>query len=183
MPKGDASPGRGVIALAFVIASAALLAMPGLRGWRKPRLASIAERGPARELTMTTIDGLPWRLSDQRGEVVAMNLWATWCGPCRAETPALVRLSHELEGSGLRVVGVSLDTGNQRVEHVRSFAAVYHVSYPLALPDPLSQLDQAVEGLPTTLLFDREGRLAMTYVGAIRANLFREDVEQLLAER
>ena len=114
---------------------------------------------------------------------MALNLWATWCGPCQEETPALARASRELAARGLRVIGVSLDSGSDRAARVRSFAQLYGVPYPLALPDALSQLDQAVEGLPTTLLFDREGRLAMTYVGAMREQEFRRQVELLLSER
>lgn len=177
----DSARGRAV-ALAFFVAAAGFLSLSGLRSRRAAGLTQ-AERGRQRALNLTTMDGGTWRLSEHRGEVVALNLWATWCGPCREETPALVHLSQEFAGSGLRVVGVSLDTGADRVERVRRFAAAYKVSYPLALPDPLSQMDQAIEGVPTTLLFDREGRLAMTYVGAVEERGFRRDLRVLLAER
>ena len=172
---------RHALAAGFVLA-AALLSVPRLRGCRETPLVPIADRGSARDLTFTTIDGVAWRMGEHRGEVVVVNLWATWCEPCRAETPSLVRLSHEFAGRGLHVVGVSLDVGGESVERVRRFAATYQVDYPLARADPLSQLDQAVEGLPTTLLFDREGRLAMTYVGAVREREFRRQVEVLLQE-
>ena len=165
-----------------LVVLAALLSERGVRGCRTVSLTPIAQRRAASELTFTTIDDAPWRMRDHRGEVVALNLWATWCEPCRAETPTLVQLSHEFAQRGVRMVGLSLDVGVGSVERVQRFAAAYHVAYPLALADPLSQLDQAVEGLPTTLLFDREGRLAVTYVGAVRERDFRRHVEVLLQE-
>ena len=164
--KVEAGRGRAV-ALVVFLASAGLVSLPGLRGCHAVRLTPVAERGRGRELQLTTMDGRAWRLGEQRGEVVLVNLWATWCGPCREETPGLERLSEEFAGRGLRVVGVSLDGGADRMELVRQFTAAYGVTYPLAMADPLSQLDQAIEGVPTTLLFDREGRLAATYVGVV----------------
>ena len=176
-------PGRGrAVALTIFLAATGLVSLPGLRGCHAVRLTPAAERGAGRELELTTMDGRAWRLGEQRGAVVLVDLWATWCGPCQEEAPGLERLSEEFAGRGLRVVGVSLDVGADRMERVRRFAAEYHVTYPLAMADPLAQLDQAIEGVPTALLFDREGRLAATYVGAVGERAFRRDVKALLAE-
>lgn len=187
MPEGadaEGAAGRGrAVALALFVTAAMALTLPGLRGCHAPKLTPATQRGPARNLDLTTIDGRPWQLRDYRGEVVVLNLWATWCAPCRSETPTLIRLSQQLGSRGLRVVGVSLDTGTDRGDRVRSFAASYGIPYPLALPDPLTQLDQAVEGVPTTMLFDRQGRLALTYIGAAEERTLRREAESLLAEQ
>ena len=157
-------------------------------GWVRERgrsagLTPVAERGQVRSLEFPLAADGVWRMSDQRGHVVAVNLWATWCGPCREETPMLVRLAREQAGTGLRVVGVSLDDGADRTEKVRAFAGQYDVPYPLAFPVPMSQIAAGLEGIPTTMLFDREGRLAKVYVGEARERAFREDVTALLRER
>ena len=109
-----------------------------------------------------------------------VNLWATWCPPCREETPLLVRLSKDYKAKGLEVVGVSLDQGGKGV--IEEFVAEYEVPYPILLPVPGSAITR-IEPIPTTLLVDRQGRLAKKYVGAVPESIIKKDVESLLAER
>ena len=80
------------------------------------------------------------------------------------------------------MIGVSLDTGPDKETNVRRFRETYRVMYPLASPDPLSQLESGLEGVPTTLLFDRHGRAAKVYVGEVRESSLRADVSRLLME-
>lgn len=94
----------------------------------------------------------------------------------------LNRVSQELEGRGFEMLGVSLDTRADKAAAVRGFRAAYHVRYPLAFPEAMSQIEAGLDGVPTTLLFDREGRAAKIYVGAVREQTLREDVETLLRE-
>ena len=132
-------------------------------------------------LTLATLAGGTWRLEEHRGEVVAINLWATWCGPCRDEIPMLTRLSHDLAPEGFRVVGISLDSGDRDAK-VRAFAHQLGISYPLAFPDPLSQMSAGMSALPTTILIDRRGRVARTYLGEVREDVLRSDFETLKRE-
>ena len=74
------------------------------------------ERRVMPELVMAQLDGGTWRTVDHRGQVVLLNYWATWCGPCWEETPGLVRLSREMGPKGLAVVGVAIDVLEQRRE-------------------------------------------------------------------
>ena len=150
-------------------------------GRRSGGITPVGERKAIAELVLTGLDGKTWRMSEHRGQVVLVNYWATWCGPCREEMPGLVRLSGELGPRGLAVVGVALDEGGE--EKVRRFVEELRVSYPIAMPEKLSQVEFGLGGLPATVLVDREGCVAKTYVGAVRERDFRVDVEKLLAEK
>jgi cytochrome c biogenesis protein CcmG, thiol:disulfide interchange protein DsbE len=131
-------------------------------------------------LVMERLDGGEWRMADHRGQVVLVNYWATWCGPCREETPGLVRLAQELGPRGLEVVGVSMDEGDRK--KVRDFVERFQVSYPVVFPEAMSQMGAGMEGLPTTILVDRKGRVAKIYVGAVRREDFNRDVNAVLGE-
>jgi cytochrome c biogenesis protein CcmG/thiol:disulfide interchange protein DsbE len=144
-------------------------------------IAPMADRRAMPELVMTQLDGGTWRMAEHRGQVVLVNYWASWCGPCWEETPGLIRLSQELGPRGLAVVGVAVDEGG--TAKVKKFAEEFHVPYPVALPEPGSQMAYGMAGVPTTVLVDRQGRVAKTYVGAVRQGDFKTDVEVLLAER
>jgi cytochrome c biogenesis protein CcmG, thiol:disulfide interchange protein DsbE len=144
-------------------------------------ITAASERRVMPALVLAQLDGGTWRMEDHRGQVVLVNYWATWCGPCWEETPGLVRLSQELGPEGLAVVGVSVDEGG-RVK-VQRFVDLFKVPYPVALEEAMSQMAQGMAGVPTTILVDREGRVAKTYVGAVEERDFREDVNALLGER
>src|SRR3984885_3243684 len=137
------------------------------------------ERTAMPELVMAQLDGGTWRMADHRGQVVLVNYWATWCGPCWEETPGLIRLSQEMGPKGLAGVGVSLDGGG--TGRGKKFVDEFPVPYPVVLPERMSQMEYGLEGVPTTVLVDRYGRVAKTYVGAVRQADFKTDVEALLA--
>jgi thiol-disulfide isomerase/thioredoxin len=139
----------------------------------------VGERRVMPELVMKQLDGGTWSVADHRGQVVLVNYWATWCGPCWEETPGLIRLSQEVKG--LAVVGVALDTGGEA--KVRKFVDEFRVPYPVVIPERMSQVEVQLEGVPTTILVDKEGRVAKSYVGAVRHADFKTDVEVLLAEQ
>ncbi len=144
-------------------------------------VAEVSGRTAMGDVSLALVDGGTWSLRDYRGKVVAINLWATWCGPCLEETPVLVRMARDLGPRGLAVVGVSVDAADG-VAEVRAFAKRFGVVYPLALPDPMSQMSAGMEGIPTTILLDREGRVARTYIGEVRESVLRSDVQTLLTE-
>ena len=90
-------------------------------------------------------------------------------------------MSREMGPKGLAVVGVAMDEGGR--EKVQKFVEEFRVPYPVVMPERLSQVEFGLEGVPTTILLDRQGRVAKTYVGAVRQRDFAEDVGVLLAER
>ncbi len=132
------------------------------------------------DFTLRDLKGADWRLSAHRGDVVLVNFWASWCSPCRDETPGLVRVAHAYAPKGLAVAGITMDDGG--VEPVRKFVHDFGVDYPILFPRSDFELGGRIDGLPTTLLIDRQGRVAKTYVGSVREAVFRADVEFLLKE-
>lgn len=173
---------RRVWVAGFFGVAAALALFVSMRPSRvQAGVTPIALRPSAPNMVLAQLDGGSWKLEDHRGQVVLVNLWASWCGPCREETPGLVRLYGELGPKRLEIVGLSLDVGGR--ENVRSFVRQFQVPYPIAFPEPMSQLADIVEGVPTTILVDKEGRVAKTYRGAVQQAVFAADVNELLAEK
>jgi cytochrome c biogenesis protein CcmG/thiol:disulfide interchange protein DsbE len=140
----------------------------------------VSTRKQMADFSLRNLAGTDWRLSAHRGNVVLVNFWATWCGPCREETPGLVRVAHTYAPKGLAVAGITMDDGG--MEPVRRFIRDYGVDYPILIPGSDFDLAGRIGGLPTTLLIDRQGRVAKTYVGRVREVVFRADVELLLNE-
>lgn len=115
--------------------------------------------------TVRNLEGNRVSLADYRDRVVILNLWATWCGPCRVEMPGFENLYRRFRAEGLTILAVSLDKDND--QKVRDFVDKYKLSYPI-LMDP----EQTVESLyntftiPTTFVIDKEGRIVAVVDGA-----------------
>ena len=118
----------------------------------------------------TTMDGAPISLADKKGEVVMLNVWATWCKPCRQEIPALDSLHREFAARGLHVAGVSIDVIDDTAR-IAGFARELGASYALWLDpdDRVSNTFRAI-GVPSTYLIDREGVLRWQHMGAVTAS-------------
>ena len=116
-------------------------------------------------ITFNGPDGKPRTLTDWRGKVVLLNLWATWCAPCRREMPHLDRLKAKLGGENFDVVAVSVDRGG--AEKPKAFLAEMGISALQLYQDPTAQLGFTLMaiGMPATLLIDREGREIGRLVG------------------
>jgi thiol-disulfide isomerase/thioredoxin len=112
-------------------------------------------------------DGLPLTLADFRGRTVLLNIWATWCIPCREEMPALDRLQARLGGDAFQVVALSIDRGG--TEAVQRFYAETGVTHLEIFTGSTGRIlhDLAVEGPPLTLLVDGEGREIARVIGPI----------------
>ena len=143
------------------------------------RLRNPGDRKAMPDVASTDLRGRPWRLSDHVGQAILINVWASWCPPCREETPGFVRVARDYDGKGFEVVGVSADEGPAPV---RRFVDQFHVPYPVIQPGADSPLIAAVESLPTSFLIDRKGRVATVYVGAVSERQLRGDIDRLLKE-
>lgn len=112
------------------------------------------------------LDGKPFDVAAERGNVVFLNLWATWCGPCRYEIPELQKLHAQYAAQGFKVVGVSLDESGK--DAVQQFVTEHAMSYPVAL-DPDGKLANVFQTtvIPTSVLIDRTGKIVWKKYGAI----------------
>ena len=119
--------------------------------------------------TATNLDGSPFELAAMKDKVLLLNLWATWCGPCRFEIPELQKIHDRFEERGFEVVGVSLDESGAAV--VKPFVDEQKMTYPVVL-DPRGQLADMLQTtvLPTTILVDRSGKIVWKKLGLIKAN-------------
>jgi cytochrome c biogenesis protein CcmG, thiol:disulfide interchange protein DsbE len=118
-------------------------------------------------------------LDDYRGEVVLLNIWATWCLPCREEMPSLQRLHEALGDDGLRIVAVSIDRAAD-AEKIRAFAREYGLTFEI-LHDPSGEIQRAYQttGVPETFILGREGDIRRKQIGAV--NWFSEGNRTLFA--
>lgn len=125
----------------------------------------LEEPEPIPEHEFMREDGITASLADFKGKVVLLNIWATWCGPCRHEMPTLDRLRTLLGGDDFDVVALSIDRGD--VEVVRSFFRETGIENLEIYIDHAGKTARAlkVAGLPTTFLIDRYGRKAGMFVG------------------
>ena len=134
-------------------------------------------RPPAPDFDLPALDGRRVRLADLRGRVVVVNFWATWCAPCRVETPSLQAL-HE---RGVTVVGVDMDDpADDTAARVAAFAAEQHVTYPIVLgDDAVARAYGGLALLPRTVVVGRDG----TVVGTISGMATPSDLAALTSDR
>lgn len=109
------------------------------------------------DFTLTDLQGKRWAMKDLKGKVVLLNFWATWCPPCRKEIADLARLHDEYKTNGLVILGIADDD----VQKLKDYSAKQNINYPV-LPDPDRKVHKAlqIEGIPATLIYDRNGKLA-----------------------
>ncbi|BBC34854.1 hypothetical protein SGFS_061480 [Streptomyces graminofaciens] len=143
------------------------------------------DRVDAPDFSGTTLTGDKVRLSDYRGEIVVVNAWASFCGPCRAESPALDRTQKKLRDQGVRVLGI--DTDNDSGSGL-AFQKEYGLSYP-SLHDPggkqFLELPAGLvnpQVLPFTLFVDREGRIARSIQAPVSEKALTQILTPLLKE-
>ena len=125
--------------------------------------AAVSPRAQAPDFTLRQIDGPNLRLGEQRGRVVMVNFWATWCGPCRVELPQLAKLHEKYRGSGFQLLAVNID---EDPNAARALASKLGLKFPVLL-----DTDKKVVGtydlnaMPATVLIDKDGRVRHLHRG------------------
>jgi thiol-disulfide isomerase/thioredoxin len=134
---------------------------------------------------LKTVNGNSIKLSDYSGKVLVVNLWATWCGPCRMEIPELVKLYKEFQPQGLEIVGLSTEDPDASAATVRDFVRSFEMVYAVGWsPQDVSiALMRGNTSIPQSFLVARDGRILKRFVGFSQSStppVLRKEIEAAL---
>ena len=137
---------------------------------------------PAPEVTLTDTRGESHSLRDYRGQVVLINLWATWCPPCKAEMPTLQAFYDKYRDEGFTIIAIN---DGDPVEDVLQFEEDYQLSFPIWLDPKYYATEQAFKtmNLPSSFVIDRTGTVRLMWVGAISRKMLDEYVIPIIKEQ
>mgnify|MGYP006273597653 FL=1 len=136
---------------------------------------------PVPDITVTTLSGASIPLSEQRGRVLLLNFWATWCAPCREEIPDLIDLHQEMKADGVMVIGVALDQEGESV--VAPFVEQQSIPYPIVI-DAGRQVEShfgPIYALPTTVVVGPDGMIRRRITGLFPVDAMRSRLEEMVA--
>jgi peroxiredoxin len=152
-------------------------------GMLTPLAVSAAEVGkPAPDFTLKSLSGENLKLSEMTGNVVLINFWASWCGPCREETPLLNALHSKYEPLGFTVLGVNVE---EDVNGAKGFLKNFPVDFPVLLDNTNKVSKQyKVIAMPTTVVVDRDGNMRYLHQGYKSGDeeKYRQMVKKLVRE-
>ncbi len=175
----------------LALAAKAELVADGTGAGDIPHFVSPLMNHPAPDFTLEDLSGKKVSLASYRGKAVLINFWATWCGPCKIETPWLVELRNQYASKGFEILGVSLDdldpddkkmlAGEKR--DIAKFAAQEHMQYPVlidggSIDKPYGGLD----ALPTSFFVDRNGKVVATQLGLTSKDDIEGNIHKALGE-
>jgi thiol-disulfide isomerase/thioredoxin len=131
--------------------------------------------------------GAPIKLGNYSGKVLLVNLWATWCGPCRMETPELVRLHKEFQSRGVEMIGLSTENPDASARSVSEFVREFNVDYQIgwAKPEVAQIMMQGRSSIPQSFIIARDGRVVRRFIGfnpETTPTQLKEALEQALKE-
>ncbi len=132
---------------------------------------------------MKHLDGTTSKVADRTGKVLLLNMWATWCGPCRGEMPTLVKMQNEFGAKGFEIIGLNTDDGDTK-EMVEDFAKQENLNYTLVWADTAMQTGllkiSNFNGIPQSFVIDRDGHLRGVFRGGGKAEV--QKMEELVAK-
>lgn len=137
---------------------------------------------PAPELTLTDIQGRSRSLADYRGQVVLVNLWATWCPPCKEEMPALQAFYEKHREHGFIIIAIN---DGESKEAVLQFVKEYELTFPVWLDPTYIATEQAFKtlNLPSSFVIDRKGTIRLAWIGGINSRMLDKYVTPLIKEQ
>ncbi|MFJ4966577.1 Thiol-disulfide oxidoreductase ResA [Streptomyces sp. ADI96-02] len=149
--------------------------------------AAKGERAAAPELEGTGLDGKPLALADYKGKVVVLNVWGSWCGPCRLEAKYFAKVSKETADQGVQFLGIN--TRDAQRDAAVNFEKDYGITYP-SFFDPIGKLILRFpkgtlnpQAIPSTVIIDRDGKIAARTLQALDADQLREMIDPIIAEK
>lgn len=134
-----------------------------------------------------TVEGETFKLENKKGNVLLLNLWATWCGPCRAEMPSLVEMQEKYRGQNFEIIGLNID--DESAEQIKPFAEEMKLNYTLAwaegdMANGLMRLGKSGGAIPQSFLIDREGHLRGVFIGGSQkvVGQMKQEADKLVNE-
>lgn len=140
----------------------------------------VVERPEAATFDLVRLDGVPVRFEEQRGRVLILDFWATWCAPCEVQMPILQEIWERRGGEPLTIVGVSMDTDPP--DAVSRWLAERDLTYPIAIADQQLAVDYGVWSFPTLVVVDSSGRIARSHLGVLSRPELDDLIDQLQRE-
>jgi len=166
------------IAIAALLLCCASVASAQATNPQQAVIRLVGHPEPAPDFLLAGLDGKPVSIAGAKGKIVLLNFWATWCGPCRAETPDLVALQNKYKDA-LEIIGLAVDVDDP--EEVQKFAAAFGINYPMAVaPIEVRMHYGGITALPTSFLLDADGRIVQKHVGLSNPLLYELEIRALL---
>lgn len=160
----------GVIALTVLV----LLGNALVAGSSDPPQAG----GPVPDFEYTALDGSPMNLADQRGRVVVINFFASWCDPCRQEAADLEQVWREYQDQGVQFFGIAYKDADSKAQ---AFLDEFDVSYPSTVdPSNRTARSYGLTGVPETFVIDQQGLLVRHFLGPISQSQLSQELDRLL---
>ncbi|MGW6743374.1 TlpA family protein disulfide reductase [Streptomyces sp. NPDC055025] len=149
---------------------------------------AVAERRPVNKIAGETLDGAKLDVADLKGKIVVLNVWGSWCPPCRQEAKHFAKVARETESQGVAFVGINTRDPNKGP--ALAFEKDYGVPYP-SLYDPMGKLivngfpkgSLNPQSIPSTIVLDRDGRIAARSLMALNEEKLRKMIDPLIAEK
>jgi len=159
-----------------------------MMGSNKSKRPDYAIKAP--DFTLRTVQGELFKLSENRGKVIMLNFWGTWCGPCRREIPDFNKLHAKYQKDGLEIVGVTLTSGSSK--NILEFMNDWDMEYTVLTDIDNNEtqrvtsiygraIGRPITGIPTTLIIDQEGYIVKGYIGPRNEKVFYKDLQPLLS--
>ncbi len=159
-----------------------------MMGSNKSKRPDYAIKAP--DFTLRTVQGELFKLSENRGKVIMLNFWGTWCGPCRREIPDFNKLHAKYQKDGLEIVGVTLTSGSSK--NILKFMNDWDMEYTVLTDIDNNEtqivtsiygraIGRPITGIPTTLIIDQEGYIVKGYIGPRSERVFYKDLQPLLS--
>jgi peroxiredoxin len=140
---------------------------------------TVKDRPANFDFTLIDMHGDKVHLGDYRGQVLLLDFWATWCGPCRIEIPGFIELLDKYEEQGLAILGISVD---DPVDALLFYAEEMQMDYPVLIGDGRDDVKESygpLIGFPTTVLIDRDGNICHSHAGFAPKEQFEAEIRSL----
>jgi len=166
----------------LLIASAVYYVLRGAPAQSTLSAVPVQVNYAAPELTLTDLMGTPHSLADYRGQAVLVNLWATWCPPCKEEMPALQAFYNKYADKGFVIIAIN---DGEPAPDVKQFVQDYQLTFPVWLDPTSIATQQAFKtiNLPSSFVIDREGTIRLMWVGGVNRRTLEQHVTPIIMEK